>query len=89
MPFAINFTSDLTVAQYNEIWDHLRAQGADHPAGRLSHVGFEKDGSVRVVDIWDSMEDFEKFGQTLLPIIEKIGGTVTPDVTPTLYYQGS
>jgi hypothetical protein len=80
MAFAITFTTNLTTAQYDEIWRQLRAQGADHPVGRLSHVGFEQNGAMRIVDVWESMEQFEAFGATLMPIIEAVGGEVAPTV---------
>ena len=87
MPFAITFTTNLTTDQYDEIWRQLRDADADHPAGRLSHVGFEKDGSIQVVDVWDSMESFEAFGQTLLPIVEAVGGEAVPEIAETRYFQ--
>jgi hypothetical protein len=87
MPLAITFTTNLTPAQYDEIWRLLRDQQADHPQGRLSHVGFEQAGVMRVVDVWDSMEDFQAFGETLLPIVAKVGGEATPDITEARYFQ--
>jgi hypothetical protein len=89
MALAITFTTDLTTAQYDEIWRLLREQDADHPVGRLSHVGFEQDGTMRVVDVWDSMEHFEAFGQTLMPIIGKVGGNVTPNIVEARHFQVS
>jgi ketosteroid isomerase-like protein len=82
MALAVTFTTNLTTAQYDEIWRQLRAQQAEHPAGRISHVGFEQDGVMRVVDVWNSMEEFEAFGATLMPIIANVGGEVTPDIVP-------
>ena len=89
MALAITFTTDLTTAQYDEIWKHLREQKADHPVGRLSHVGFEQDGVMRVVDVWDSMENFEAFGQTLTPIIASVGGEATPTIIEARHFQTS
>ena len=48
MAFAITFTTNLTPEQYDEIWQLLREQKADHPHGRLSHVGFEHQGENSV-----------------------------------------
>jgi len=28
---------------------------------------------VQVTDVWDSMEDFQAFGQTLVPIMQALG----------------
>ncbi len=87
MAFGVTFTTNLTPAQYDEIWRLLRDQRADRPQGRLSHVGFEQRGVMRVVDVWDSMERFEAFGETLLPLIAKVGGEATPEITEARYFQ--
>jgi hypothetical protein len=86
---AITFTTNLTTAQYDEIWRQLREQKADHPTGRLSHVGFEKGGVMHVVDVWDSMEHFEAFGAILMPLIDKVGGEVTPNVASAHHFQAA
>ncbi len=87
MVLAISFTTTLTTEQYDEIWRQLRAAKADHPTGRLSHVGYEQDGTMRVVDVWDSMENFEAFGQTLMPIIVSLGGEATPTISEARHFQ--
>jgi hypothetical protein len=87
--FAISFTTNLTTAQYDEIWRQLREAKADAPKGRLSHVGWEQEGTMRVVDVWDSMEDFEAFGGTLMPIIASVGGEATPSINPARHFQAS
>jgi hypothetical protein len=87
MAIAVGFTSDLTTQQYDEIWRQLREAKADHPNGRLSHVGFERGGTMSVVDVWDSRETFEAFGATLMPIIGAVGGTVTPEITEVHHFQ--
>jgi hypothetical protein len=33
----------------------------------------EVDGNVAVFDVWESMEQFEKFGETLVPIMNALG----------------
>ncbi len=86
---AISFTTTLTTDQYDEIWRRLREAKADFPKGRLSHVGWEQDGTMRVVDVWDSMEDFEAFGKTLMPIIASVGGDATPTINTAQHFQAS
>ena len=89
MAIVVTFTTDLTVEQYDEIWRQLRETKADHPTGRLSHVGFEHEGTMRVVDVWDSMDTFQSFGATLMPIIAAVGGTVTPEISEAHHFQTS
>jgi hypothetical protein len=30
-------------------------------------------GNIQIFDVWESMEQFEKFGETMLPIMSKLG----------------
>ena len=87
MAIAVSFTTNLTVGQYDEIWRQLRESKSDRPAGRLSHVGFESNGVMRVVDVWESIEAFEAFGPTLMPIIASVGGEVTPEIHAAHHFQ--
>lgn len=63
----------MTAAKYDEVVKRLEQAGAGSPAGRLYHVCFGDKDSLRVSDIWDSRESFERFGQTLRPILEELG----------------
>ena len=57
----------MTTAQYDECIKRLDA------AGRLYHVCFTFEGKLQVFDVWDSLESFETFGQTLMPIMASLG----------------
>lgn len=72
----------MTVEQYDKTVKDLEAAGAGSPDGRLYHVAAAADGGWFVADIWESPEHFEKFGETLIPILQ--GAGVTP-VEPTIY----
>jgi hypothetical protein len=63
------FTPD----KYDEAVRQLEAAGAGAPAGRTFHVALESDGQIQVFDIWESKEQFEAFGQTLVPILSGLG----------------
>lgn len=63
----------LTAAKYAETVKRLEQAGVGAPAGRLYHVCFGDKDSVRVSEIWDSLESFERFGQTLRPILQELG----------------
>jgi hypothetical protein len=74
MAVVLRFTSPgMTPAKYEETVKRLEQAGAGSPAGRLYHVCFGDKENLRVSDIWDSMESFERFGQTLKPILEELG----------------
>lgn len=70
--------SDGTLAQYDQVIQELEATGHGNPPGRLSHVAARKGDGYLVVDVWESQEAFERFGQTLGPLLEKAGGRIAP-----------
>jgi hypothetical protein len=71
----------MTAEMYDEVIKRLEAAGAGAPQGRLYHVCFGDKNNLRVSDIWDSLENFEKFGQTLMPILQEVGvDPGTPEV---------
>jgi hypothetical protein len=42
--------------------------------GCLSHTAWhEESGALGVFDVWESPEAFERFGQTLMPILGEVG----------------
>jgi len=69
-----------SVEQYDQIIKQLDEAGHGNPPGRLSHTTALKDnGSYFVVDVWESPEALERFGQVLVPLIKAVGG-VAPDL---------
>jgi len=72
-----------SIEGYHQIMKELEAAGAGSPEGRLSHVAGAKEGGYLVVDIWESRELFGQFWQTLVSIIQKLGGTpAEPQIYP-------
>ena len=74
---------------YDQIWDELRKAGHSHPAGLHHHVGAQQGDGWMVVDVWESKEAFDKFSETLMPILAKAGVNMElakPVITP-LYYE--
>ncbi len=51
----------------------MEIAGEGNPKGRLYHTCFGSKNELNVVDIWDSIENFNKFGQTLIPILQSLG----------------
>ena len=62
-------------ATYDETIEQLEQAGAGfgQVPGRTFHCAMEVDGQIHVFDVWESMEQFEEFGGTLLPIMSKLG----------------
>jgi len=81
---ALFFIPDATAEQYEQIIRDLDAAGLTHPAGRILHVAAPSGDGWFVMDLWESQEAFESFGQTLMPLIAKSGMRidVPPVVTP-------
>lgn len=70
MAIAIKFSpEEMTRAKYDESIRLLEKAGLGRPEGRLYHVCYTEGDYVGVTDVWDSMENFERFGQTLMSIL--------------------
>ena len=63
----------MSAASYDECVKRLVKAGAGHPKGRRYHASFGPADKLMVFDVWDSQESFDKFGQTLMPIMQEIG----------------
>ncbi|HAM01009.1 MAG TPA: hypothetical protein DCQ30_02090 [Acidimicrobiaceae bacterium] len=50
--------------------------------GLLVHVAGEGPNGFRVVDVWESEESFQSFGDALMPILKELGIDVQPEVYP-------
>lgn len=49
------------------------------PAGLIVHTASEVEGRVRIVDVWESREDAERFQREVLrPAIEAVTGGAAP-----------
>jgi hypothetical protein len=60
--------------RYDEVLGRLEQAGAGSPPGRSYHFAFTgQDGGIEVFDVWESQEAFEKFGETLVPIMNELG----------------
>jgi hypothetical protein len=76
MALGLYFTpNSFTPALYDEAIRRLEAAGAGAPEGRSYHVALESDGQIQVFDVWDSLESFQAFGETLVPILEELGAS--------------
>ena len=59
--------------QYDEVIKRLENAGASAPPGRLYHVCFGTGASLSILDVWESQDAFNAFGQTLVPILQQLG----------------
>jgi hypothetical protein len=74
MALGIYFVHEgFTPDKYDEAIKKLNAAGAGHPKGRLNHFALRDDGAIQVFDVWESHDDFEAFGATLVPILAELG----------------
>ncbi|HEV3267638.1 MAG TPA: hypothetical protein VGZ68_04490 [Acidimicrobiales bacterium] len=71
--------------KYQEALKKLDAAGAGSPKGRSSHFALESDGAINVFDIWDSQEDFDAFGKTLVPILTELGVELGAPMVANVY----
>jgi len=62
-----------TTEDYDETIRRLEEGGDFPPDGLDYHVCFLQDGNIRVSEIWDSREQFEAFGQRLMPVLQDVG----------------
>ena len=51
-------------------------------AGILSHAAGESPSGFRVVDVWESQDACDAFGQHLRPVLEEVGITDPPEMYP-------
>jgi len=67
--------SGFTPAKYDETIERLEQAGAGFGSvpGRTFHCAMEVDGLIQVFDVWESMEQFQSFGETLVPIMTELG----------------
>jgi hypothetical protein len=79
----------LTLKQYEDVIRSMMngktkpESPSDWPVkGLLAHVAGEGCNGFRVVDVWESEEAFNQFGETLMPILQKLGINAQPDIYP-------
>jgi hypothetical protein len=64
----------LTAEKYDSTTKALEDAGVEFPAdGMQLHVCFGSDGDLKVSEIWDSREQFEAFGERLMPVLSDAG----------------
>jgi hypothetical protein len=64
---------DVSTDQYDKSIRRLEESGDWLPEGLEYHVAFRSNGNLRVSEIWDSREQFDAFGQRLMPLLKDLG----------------
>jgi hypothetical protein len=62
-----------TTEQYNQVLRRLEESDKWPPDGLEYHVAFGPSGDFRVSEIWDSREQWEAFGEHLMPLLSEAG----------------
>jgi hypothetical protein len=75
MSIVVRFSpASLTAEKYDETNQKLEEAGVEFPAEGLElHVCFGSEGNLVVSEIWDSREQFEAFGERLMPVLTEAG----------------
>jgi hypothetical protein len=75
--------SGTTLAQYDQVIQKMGFHaGGPGASGALFHWVSKTDAGIRVVDVWESKEKFEKFAaEKIGPITAQAGVTQPPKVT--------
>jgi hypothetical protein len=74
MSFVVRFTPpSLSSQQYDEVIKRLEAAGAGAPPGRIFGIAFGPQDQLRVSDVWDTRENFDRFAGTLMPLLAELG----------------
>jgi hypothetical protein len=69
--------ASMTAEQYDQVVSRMEEAGSFPPDGLEYHVCFGSEGNLRVSEIWASQEQFEAFGERLMPAIDEAGISVS------------
>jgi hypothetical protein len=73
--------SGATLAQYDEVM-RLMELGDEAPDGALFHWVAATDDGIKVVDVWETIEQFNSFAQAnIMPNTQKAGVPAPPETT--------
>ncbi len=73
----------VTIAQYDEICRIANCTQSNVPDGMIFHSASPTDNGIIVVDVWESQEKFNAFGERLTPAMKQAGVTQEPRIYKT------
>lgn len=57
-----------------EQYDHVNSQVGPNPEGLIVHIAAKGANGMRIIDVWESKEDFERFErEQIMPASEAMG----------------
>ncbi len=66
--------TSMTTEKYDDVIRRHEEAGIELPPDGMDyHVCFGPDGDLRVSEVWDSQEQFEAYGERLMPILADAG----------------
>ena len=69
---AWGFIGELPISR--EQYDRLNGEIKEDPDGLILHTASEHGGGMRIIDVWESKDAYERFErETLMPAMERIG----------------
>ena len=82
MPYGFIMETPLSPQQYDE----LNGQVGPDPDGLIVHIAAKGAGGMRIIDVWESKEAFERFQtEMIMPAMEGQGmGAEGPDEPPPM-----
>ena len=84
---ALFMTENMDTATYDAIIVRLNQALGGSPNGRLNHTCFGSGDQLRVLDIWDSVENLNAFAGVLMPILAELGVVVNPPFVSEVHSQ--
>jgi hypothetical protein len=63
----------MTSDKYDEAMNRLEGLPEWPPDGLAFHIAFTSDDKFRVSEVWDSREQFDAFGEHLMPVLKDVG----------------
>jgi hypothetical protein len=72
--------TDITAEQYDQMRERLGIDSAPPPGGVLHVAAVGENGKVRIVEVWDSREEAEAWGEKVAAAREQAGFPEPPAV---------
>lgn len=78
MPWGFIMETPMTTEEY----DGLNSQVGPNPQGLIVHIAAKGEGGVRIIDVWESKEDYERFEREIIMPAMQSSGMAAPDEEP-------